>query len=64
MFSKGDTVWVYWGQDNGWWFGAAGGKQGWFPESYVEVRMLIYSVLSHSLHVLYCIHNKLACLDM
>ena len=36
-FNEGDTVWVYWGQDNGWWFGSAGGLQGWFPESYVEV---------------------------
>ena len=39
MFSAGDTVWVYWGQDNGWWFGATAGKQGWFPESYIEVRV-------------------------
>ena len=37
MFNEGDTVLVYWGQDNGWWYGAIGGKQGWFPESYVEV---------------------------
>ena len=37
VFSEGDTVLVYWGQDNGWWYGAFGGIQGWFPESYVEV---------------------------
>ncbi len=37
MFGEGDTVWVYWGQENGWWYGSAGGRQGWFPESYVEV---------------------------
>ena len=30
-------VLVYWGDENGWWFGAAGSAQGWFPESYVEV---------------------------
>ena len=39
VFNEGDSVLVYWGQDNGWWFGAVGGIQGWFPESYVEVHM-------------------------
>lgn len=39
VFGEGDTVLVYWGQDNGWWFGEAAGEHGWFPESYVEVRM-------------------------
>lgn len=37
VFSEGDPVLVYWGQNNGWWYGATGGRQGWFPESYVEV---------------------------
>lgn len=36
-FSEGDTVLIYWADDNGWWFGAAGDAQGWFPGSYVEV---------------------------
>ncbi len=40
VFSEGDAVLVYWGQDNGWWYGAFGGQQGWFPESYVEVSAL------------------------
>ena len=39
QFSEGDTVLVYWGQDNGWWYGTTvAGTLGWFPESYVEVR--------------------------
>lgn len=38
VFSEGDVVLVYWGQDNGWWYGTTAGKLGWFPESYVEVR--------------------------
>ena len=43
-FQEGDTVLVYWGQDNGWWFGSAGGQQGWFPESYVQVSLCIHMV--------------------
>ena len=45
VFSEGDSVWVYWGQENGWWFGSAGGLQGWFPESYVEVREVLLCVV-------------------
>ena len=37
-FGEGETVWVYWAQDNGWWYGAVGSVQGWFPGSFVEVR--------------------------
>ena len=38
VFGDGDTVLVYWAQDNGWWYGTTGrGKLGWFPGSYVEV---------------------------
>lgn len=36
--AEGDTVLVYWAQDNGWWYGAIGVAQGWFPGSFVEVR--------------------------
>ena len=39
VFPEGETVWVYWAQDNGWWFGAAGSAQGWFPGSFVEVHV-------------------------
>ena len=39
-FNEEDTILVYWAQDNGWWFGAIGSRQGWFPESYVEVCLL------------------------
>ena len=38
-FSEGETVLVYWADENGWWFGSAGSAQGWFPGSYVEVKM-------------------------
>ncbi len=36
-FKEGDMVLVYWGNDDGWWYGAAGSVQGWFPGSYIEV---------------------------
>jgi len=36
-FSEGETILVYWGDDSGWWYGAARSEQGWFPGSYVEV---------------------------
>ena len=36
-FKEGEKVLVYWGNDNGWWYGAVGTDQGWFPGSYVEV---------------------------
>ena len=36
-FGEGETVLVYWAHDSGWWFGAAGSEQGWFPGSFVEV---------------------------
>ena len=39
QFSEGETVLVYWADENGWWFGSAGSAQGWFPGSYVEVRI-------------------------
>ena len=37
-FREGETILVYWADENGWWFGSAGSAQGWFPGSYVEVR--------------------------
>ena len=37
-FNEGDAVLVYWAHENGWWYGAAGDAQGWFPGSFVEVR--------------------------
>ena len=39
-FVEGDVLLVYWANENGWWFGAAGSAQGWFPGSYVEVRYM------------------------
>ena len=36
-FREGETVLVYWADENGWWYGSAGSAQGWFPGSYVEV---------------------------
>ena len=36
-FDEGDILLVYWANKNGWWYGAVGSKQGWFPGSYVEV---------------------------
>ena len=41
-FSEGETVLVYWADENGWWFGSASSAQGWFPGSYVEVRMELF----------------------
>lgn len=35
-FPEGATVLVYWADESGWWYGAAGSHQGWFPGSYVE----------------------------
>jgi len=35
-FAEGETILVYWGDDSGWWYGAARSEQGWFPGSYVE----------------------------
>lgn len=37
VFAEGDTVLVYWAQDNGWWYGEVDTRQGWFPGSFVEV---------------------------
>ena len=39
-FDEGETVLVYWADENGWWYGAAGSAQGWFPGSYVEVGIM------------------------
>ncbi len=54
VFTEGDTVLVYWAQDNGWWYGEVDSKQGWFPGSFVEVnkvtsarnRLYIYTLSS------------------
>lgn len=40
-FQEGSTILVYWANPNGWWFGSVDGKQGYFPGSYVEVRMIV-----------------------
>lgn len=49
MFREGETVLVYWADDNGWWFGSAGSAQGWFPGSYVEVHQHVFSEHAYNL---------------
>ena len=50
-FNEGEKVLVYWGNDNGWWFGAAGSVQGWFPGSYVEVSKIILNFVKLCLYM-------------
>lgn len=41
-FDKGDIILVYEVNENGWWRGKHGEEVGWFPGSYVEVRIPIF----------------------
>ena len=56
-------VLVYWAHDNGWWYGAAGSSQGWFPGSYVEVRLikLLHNVCIFWMHLLPFSYTFAAC---
>lgn len=38
-FAKGETIVVLECLENGWWRGCYGEKEGWFPGSYLQVRI-------------------------
>lgn len=59
-FDEGDMVLVYWAHDNGWWYGAAGDNQGWFPGSFLEVSKtnLQFIVCNHILYAYFKSHRN------
>ena len=45
-FEAGDTVIVFEMLANGWWRGCSSGQEGWFPATYVEVRVLTFMLFT------------------